>query len=172
VLFVVSCLAVAGHGAEAGEDEALRARLEARLEGLADRDGAEIRVAVRDGRVLLRGRVRLLEQSLRAEQTAWKTVGVEDVENELRVVPVGGAGDAAIERRIRTIIKGDERFVDTSLELEVRTGRVRLRGMFNDPVDVLAMKHRIASIPGVLDVEIDAVLVARRGESGRAPGSA
>jgi len=61
------------------------------------------------------------------------------------------------------IIKSDGRFVDTNLELEVTAGLVRLRGMFQDPTDVLALKHRIASIPGVLDVEIDALLVAHHG---------
>jgi osmotically-inducible protein OsmY len=162
----VSCLAIPGFASgepQALEDVELRARIEAKLAELPGREGAEIRVMVRNGQVLLQGRVRLLEQSLRAEQAAWKTSGVLDLENELRVVSPGVGGDAAIEQRIRMIIKGDERFIDTNLRLEVTAGEVRLRGLFQDPADVLALKHRIASIPGVLGVEIDAVLVARRG---------
>ena len=75
---------------------------------------------------------------------------------------MGPAGDAEIARRVRMIIKGDRRFLDTNLELEVTAGLVRLRGLFQDPADVLALKHRIASIPGVLDIEIDSLLVALR----------
>jgi osmotically-inducible protein OsmY len=162
----VSCIAIPGFASgepEAPEDVELRARIEAKLAELPDREGAEIRVMVRNGQVLLQGRVRLLEQSLRAEQAAWKTSGVLDLENELRVVSPGVGGDAAIEQRVRMIIKGDERFIDTNLQLEVTAGQVRLRGLFQNPADVLALKHRIASVPGVLGVEIDAVLVAGRG---------
>ncbi len=163
VLILALLLATPGHGSEhpeAAEDAELRTRIEAQLAALPDRQGAEIRVAVRDGQVLLHGRVRLLEHSLRAERVTWKTAGVVDVENEVRVVSNGIGGDAAIERQVRTIIKSDGRFVDTNLEIEVTAGFVRLRGMFQDPSDVLALKHRIASISGVLDVEIDALLVA------------
>jgi hypothetical protein len=113
----------------------------------------------------------LLEQSLRAEQVAWKTSGVLDVDNELRVAARGVGGDAEIEQRVRMIIKGDERFIDTSLQLEVKAGFVTLRGLFEDPGDVLALKHRIASIPGVLDVKIEAVLVAHRVMPDRTRGS-
>lgn len=160
------CLAAASHGSEqveAPEDAELRARIEAQLRELSDGTGAAIRVAVRDGHVILQGQVRLLDQSLRAEQAAWKTPGVRDVDNELRVVPPRLGNDAAIERQVRMIIKGDGRFIDTNLEIEVLAGVVRVRGMFQDPADVLALKHRVASIPGVLDVVIDALLVASRG---------
>ena len=147
----------------AANDAELRLRIEAQLAALPDPEGAEIRVAVREGQVVLQGRVRLLEQSLRAEQAVWKTPGVLDVDNEIRVVSVGAGGDAEVERQVRMIIKGDGRFLDTNLELEVAAGLVRLRGLFQDPTDVLALKHRIASIPGVLNVEIEALLVALQG---------
>jgi len=168
LLLVITLTATsqASENSEAATDAELRTRIEAQLAALPDREGAEIRVAVTDGQVVLQGRVHLLEQSLRAEQTVWKTPGVLDVDNELRVIPHGVGGDAAIERQVRTIIKGDGRFVDTNLEVEVMAGIVRLRGLFQDPADVLALKHRIASIAGVLDVEIDALLVARRGAKG------
>lgn len=163
-LGLLLCLGAPGYASESearAEDAKLRDRIEAQLASLPDRDGAEIQVAVRGGHVVLRGKVRLLEQSLRAEQVAWRTPGVLDVDNELRVKPPGSEADVAIERAIRMIIKGDERFVDTNLELGVQGGVVELRGRFNNPADVLALKHQIASIPGVMNVLIDAVLVAR-----------
>lgn len=144
------------------KDAELRARIEAQLAAAVQAEGADIRIAVRDGRVILQGRVRLLEQSLRAEQSVWRTSGVVDVDNELRVVPGTSGGDAEIERQVRRLLKGDGDFLDTNLELQVEAGVVRLRGLFQDPTDVLDLKHRIASIAGVLEVEIEAFLVARR----------
>jgi len=164
-LLFIACLASPSQGVEkteAPEDAGLRTRIEARLADLPDREGAEIRVAVREGQVVLQGTVRLLEQSLRAEQATWRTLGVLDVDNELRVLPQAPGGDAAIERQVRLIIKGGGDFIDTNLAVEVTAGVVRLRGLFQDPGDVLALKHRVASIPGVLGVEIDALMMAHR----------
>lgn len=144
-------------------DGDLQTRIERRISALPNQEGATVRVFVRDGEVLLQGSVRLLEQSLRIEQDVWKTPGVRDVDNELRVAPLPLGGDAEIERQIRLVLKGDSRFLDASLELQVEAGLVRLRGRFRDPSDVLAVKHRIAAIPGVLDIQIDALLVARSG---------
>jgi osmotically-inducible protein OsmY len=160
VLFLVGPSRASEPRAADGE---LRARIEARLSALESGEGADIRVAVREGRVILQGRVALLEQSLRAEQSAWKTDGVIDVDNELRVVPAAPGADAEIERQVRLIIKSDGGFLDTNLELEVVAGVVRLRGLFQDPTHVLDVKHRIASIAGVLEVQIDAFLVALHG---------
>ncbi len=164
ILAVSGAFALANQSAGAAasaQDAALRERIEANLAALDDREGADVRVAVRNGEVVLQGSVRVLEQSLRAEQAAWRTPGVIDVDNELRVTP-GTQGDVAIEREVRLIIKGDGRFLDTTLELRVANGLVSIRGMFQDPTDVLRLKHRIAAVPGVLAVEIDAQLVAQR----------
>lgn len=145
-------------------DTEVRETLEAGLQELAL---TEVRVAVSGGEVLLQGRVRLLDHSLRAEQLAWKTEGVVDVENEIRVVALTSGGDDAIEQRIRTLVKGDERFTHSEIRVEVTGGVVRLSGLFRDPSDVLALKHRVAEVPGVLDLVIDAVLIAGRGGPGR-----
>lgn len=75
--------------------------------------------------------------------------------------------DAVIEREVRLLIKGDGRFLDTSLALEVEAGVVRVRGLFEDPADVSSLERRIASLPGVRAVEIDARLVAQMEQSAR-----
>ncbi|MCG8588124.1 MAG: BON domain-containing protein [Proteobacteria bacterium] len=162
LVFALAAASAASGQTQSPEDDALRARIEAQLAELIDGTGASIRVAVRDGQVVLQGQVRLLEQSLRAEQAAWTTPGVRDVDNELRVVPLAAGTDAAIARQVRMIVKSDGRFLDTQLRIEVLAGVVSIRGAFQDPGDVLALKHRVAAIPGVLDVEIDALLVAGR----------
>lgn len=147
-------------------DADLREVLSSKLEALPWNEGNVLRTAVRGGQVLLQGEVRLLEHSLRAEQLVWQTPGVVDVDNEIRVVPVGAQGDRGIEREVRLIIKGEPRFLDTNLAVGVLDGVVSLRGLFQDPADVLALKHRVASVPGVLHVVIDAHIVASRGFGG------
>jgi osmotically-inducible protein OsmY len=157
----LALLAPPGAAAEdPARDRELRERIEERLAALPELDGAEIRVLLQAGQVVLQGSVLLLEQSLRAEQSVWTTPGVVDVENELRVVRREEVADDVIERQVRSILKGDGRFLDAQLRLQVEAGVVRLHGTFADPVDVLALKHRVAAVPGVRDVRIDAVLTA------------
>ena len=143
------------------------AEVERRLAELAERTGTELRGLVSEGQVVVQGRVHLLEHSLRAEQLVWQTPGVVDVDNEIRVVPRDVTGDEAIEREVRLVIKGEPRFQNTNLEVGVLQGVVSLRGLFQDPVDVLALKHRVASISGVVHVVIDAHVVAGTGRGDR-----
>ncbi len=150
------------YAAEGPDDIALRQEIEGSLAQRFAGIGSEIRVAVREGQVVLQGEVRLLEHSLRAEQATWKTPGVVDVDNELVVRPLVGDPDASLANKVRTIVKGDERFIDTNLQINVRAGVVYLRGLFRDPGDVLALKHQVASVPGVLEVKIEATLIAHR----------
>ena len=171
LMLMLASASLASERTEAPEDEDLHAQIEAQLAELPEIARAKIRVAVRDGHVVLQGQVRLLEQLLRAEQTVWTTPGVRDVDNELQVVPLAAGADAAIERQVRMIVKSDGPFIDTNLQIEVLAGVVRLQGMFQDPSDVLTLKHQIAKIPGVLAVEIDALLVASRDDPGESEAS-
>lgn len=164
-LAVLVLLHAAGAGAQvespAGPERAsLAERVSARL---AERDpevASRVEVSASEGVVLLRGVVRLLEHALQAERIAWTTAGVSDVENELRVVPVVPASDADLARRVREILKTDPRFATSSVRVTVEAGFVRLKGLFEDPAGVVALKHRVASLDGVLHVEIEALLVA------------
>ncbi len=157
---LLAWIAGAVRAAPPPSDAAVRAAIEARLEALDDLGGAEIRVRVQDGRVLLQGRVQLLDQSLQAERAAWTTPGVVDLDNELRVVVSGLERDSTIERQVRMVLEADGRLLGTDPEVQVASGVVRLRATFQNPADVLTLKHRIARIAGVVDVQIDAVLLA------------
>jgi len=149
-------------GTPVSDDVALRAAIEARLAELREAFDDEITVRVQQGQVVLQGRVPLLEHALRAEQLTWTTPGVQDVDNELRVTSIEPGGDVVLERQVRLLLGADVRFADTRLDLSVDGGVVTLRGTFLNPIDVLRLKHRIAAIPGVRDVRIDAILLARR----------
>lgn len=135
-------------------------RIVERLRALDPELASRVTVSARDGAVLLTGVVRIYEHVLQAERVAWTTEGVLDVENELRVIPLLPVEDAAIERRVREILKTDPRFADVSVRVDVKAGFVKLAGLFEDPGEVLSLKHRVASVEGVLHVEIEAMLVA------------
>jgi osmotically-inducible protein OsmY len=112
-------------------------------------------VRVRDGEVILFGSVRLYLQKMLFEQLAWRTVGVTEVDSEIRVEPVHRLPSAAIERQIRRIIKEHERLHGSGLNVRVVGGRVYLSGSFHDPSDVMFLKHRVAEIEGVVAITID-----------------
>lgn len=164
-LVVIACLGPGVARAEPSDGE-LRARIEERLGRLAA-PGGDIRVAVERGDVVLYGTVRLLEHSLRAEQAVWQTPGVRDVDNELHVAPLARGTDAAIEREIRAVLASDARFLGVQIQIEVESGEVLLRGRIPHPGDVLALKHRVAAIDGVVSIEIEPLLIAGFGGSGR-----
>ena len=116
--------------------------------------GTRVAVAAERGDVVLSGTVRLYGQKLRYEQIAWQTAGVRDVENEIRVVPLMPVDDAEIERQVVGILHPSRRFHGAGIRVEVSGGFVRLAGTFHDPADVLFLKHLVADVEGVVDMEI------------------
>jgi hypothetical protein len=90
------------------------------------------------------------------ERIAWQTLGVLEVENEIRVVPLMPLAAAAIERKIRKIVKTYPRFHGAKVEIRVREGSVFILTTFEHPRDVLFLKHRVAEIEGVITIEIEA----------------
>ena len=66
---------------------ATRERIEAALSRLPDSVSDRIRVEVRDGKVVLRGKVRSWAEEAKAEQISFDMPGIQQVENWLEVVP-------------------------------------------------------------------------------------
>ncbi len=142
------------------EDE-LREAVEARLAASEKLQDMRVDVYVEGRLVVLVGDVRFYEQKLVSERIAWTTPGVFEVDNEIVVSPRLPLSDTAIERKIRSIINAHERFRAATVIAKVDNGRVRLQGSFlvySDPTD---LKHRVAEIEGVVDIEISATFLAR-----------
>ena len=131
-----------------------------RIEGQARQDkrlaDTHVDVAAERGDVVLSGTVRLYNQKLRYEQIAWQTAGVRDVENEIRVVPLFPVDDGELERKVVGILDASSRFHGAGIHVEVKGGIVRLTGTFHDPGDVLMLKHLVAEVEGVVELEITA----------------
>ena len=108
-------------------------------------------MATRKGRLRARS---VYSQKLLYEHIVWRTPGVVKLDNDMRVVPRLPVEDAEIARHIHTLITGHQRFLHAEITVDVTEGAVRLSGTFYDPDDVLALKHQVAEIAGVIRLEI------------------
>lgn len=145
----------------ARSDDLIQREIKAQIVESAKLRGTDIEVHVQERLVVLTGQVRLYEQQLIAARIAWTTMGVFEVDNEIRVVPEAAWTDAAIERKIWEIVNADERFRAAVAEVAVNNGEVFLKGKFLDFRIPSALKHRVAKIEGVVNIKLDAAIVTR-----------
>ena len=145
----------------ARSDDLIQREIEAQIAESTMLHGTGIEIHVDHRLVILTGEVRLFEQKLIADRIAWTTLGVFEVDNEIRVVPKLPLTDAAIERKIREIVKADEQFRAAEVIISVTNGEVFLRGSFLGYRDPLRLKHKVAEIEGVVDIKISAAFLAR-----------
>ena len=127
--------------------------------------GTRVEIHVEQRLVVLSGVVRLFEQKLVSERIAWTTLGVFEVDNEIRVVPKLPLTDVAIERKVREIIKKYPRFHGAGVKISVEEGVVSIQGNFSGIGDPSFLKHKAATIEGVLDIKIHAIFLARLNET-------
>lgn len=149
----------------ARSDDLIQHDIEAQLAAESERlRGSRIEVNVNQRLVVLTGEVRFYEQKLISERIAWTTPGVFEVDNEIKIAPVLPLSDEDIERKIREIVKAEERYRKAQMEVMVRNGRVTIKGSFIDFRDPSMLKHELAKIEGVIDIEIHAKFIARSSE--------
>jgi osmotically-inducible protein OsmY len=122
-------------------------------------EGTQVHVSVQGGQVALSGTVDLYSQKMLYEHIVWRTPGIVKLNNEIRVVPRLPVEDAEIARHIHTLITGHQRFQNAEITVDVTEGAVNLSGTFHDSGDVLALKHQVAEIEGVIRLEIMARFV-------------
>ena len=154
VFAVFLLLALASPQALASNDRMIQQAIEEAAANTPELHATEISVAVQERSVVLSGSVRLYLHRLLYEKIAWQTIGVVEVDNEIRVVPQASLSDAAIERMIWEIVKLHEQFHNSDFKLTVKNGVVSLDGTFGHPLDVIFLRNRVAAIEGVIAIEI------------------
>ena len=120
--------------------------------------GYLVRVRLEDMLVLATSLVWLIQ--LIRKKIAWKTTGVIEVDNEIRVVPRMKQTDAVIERKIMEVVQNYRRLQGAKIAVAVKAGAVHLRINLDHPSDVLFLKHRVAEIDGVVSIDIQAKFFA------------
>ena len=140
-------------------DKIIKQQIEDKVTDTFRLRGTKVDFAVQDGYIVLYGTVGLYIQKMLYEQIAWKTKGVVEVDNEIRVVPGLPQSDAVIERKIMEITQTHRRFQGVEVNVTVKEGTVKIRTTLDHPRDVLFLKHRIAEIKGVIDIYIQAKFI-------------
>lgn len=134
-------------------DAVIKQRIEKRVDQELELGAATVRIDVGDGFVVLAGVVRLYAHKLSLEKIAWQTAGVEDVDNEIRVIPLFPLDDEAIERKIREIVKAHAQFHSSGVKIRVVNGAVFISATFQHPRDDLFLNQRVAEIEGVIAID-------------------
>jgi osmotically-inducible protein OsmY len=160
MLLVVLIIIVSGitqdRAALAMSDKIIKQRIEDEAADTLSLRETKVDLAVEDGYVVLYGTVGLYIQKMFYEQIAWKTKGVVEVDNEIRVVPGLPQTDTAIERKIMEIVQTHCRFQGVDVNVTVKEGAVYIRTTLDHPRDVLFLKNRVAEITGVISINIQA----------------
>jgi len=141
-------------------DVSIKQQIEKRAGENAKLNTGKVKVAVENGFVVLYGSVDRYIQKMVYEKIAWKTEGVIEVENEIRVIPIVLQDDVTIERKVKEIFQTYDRFQGVSFGVTVKTGAVNVLIALNHPEDLLFLKRRIAEIDGVVSIDIMAKLIA------------
>lgn len=123
-------------------------------------DATKVAVRVAGGVVELSGAVATLAEKEAAEEDAWFTPGVFDVENHIEVSPLKVRSDAEIRDDVCTTIARDTRITDsTGIDVIVTGGQVLLQGQVQTPQERRAAEEDARFTAGVTSVrnEIEVV---------------
>lgn len=141
-------------------DDAVKQKIESEASKTLNLRTAKVNVAVENGYVVLYGTVDRYIQKMLYEKITWKTEGVFEVDNEIKVVPKLPQTDAAIDRKIKEILQTYRQFQGVNISVAVKAGAVDIRITLNHPADILFLKNRIGEIDGVVSIDIMAKFIA------------
>jgi len=110
-----------------------------------------IQVWVDRGRVTLEGTLESREQRKSAEESIRCLAGVTDVNNHIVVQP--GVNRIAVKAQIESALLRNARLDANNLTVEIRSGRVILKGTVHSWVERDEAERAAWGVPGVSDVE-------------------
>jgi len=114
--------------------------------------GANVKVEVDQGIVVLRGAVESEMERETAQQVARSAVGAEHVRSELQALnPEQGGGDV-LARRVQFELYSTGAFDLSRLQVHSQAGRVRLEGSVRSEAERLLALHLAEGVPGVREV--------------------
>jgi osmotically-inducible protein OsmY len=145
----------------AQSDHFIKAEIEAQLAELEKMRDAKIEIHVEQRLVVLTGTTRLYEQKLISERIAWTVPGVTEVDNEIKVVPTLPMPDAAIEWKVKEIVKFNISLHAAGIVAVVKNGAVTIQGSFSEISALIFLKHEVAKIEGVVDIRFTGEVIAR-----------
>jgi osmotically-inducible protein OsmY len=146
------------------DDSELAQKVSDRLRQSATVGHLQISAGVRDGRVLLKGRVRNLFQAWEAANLAGKVNGVLEIENRIDV-DSRGPSDATILSAVKRAFEDRPDVAASNLAISVDAGTVALSGKLDDARIRFTAADAAAAVDGVVAVKDRMETAAKDDES-------
>jgi osmotically-inducible protein OsmY len=121
-------------------------------------DGADVRVDVIDGVVLLKGTVDSAWKKRAAERAARRVPGVRSVANEIDVKPRRPASDSELTAAVLEALERDPLVPEDQITVTVRHGVVILEGDVDLAIQREEAERAARQTPGVIDVANEIVV--------------
>jgi osmotically-inducible protein OsmY len=117
-------------------------------------DASRIRVRAREGVVFLVGKVRTFAEKWAASRAALRADGVVDVQNAIEIVRRRGdcLNDDELRDAVLRAVRLEPHTPQGLVAVDVRDGRVTLRGVVDLPMQIAAAEAAVRKLPGILGV--------------------
>lgn len=109
-------------------------------------------VSVQNGEVMLAGQLDNMPARLAAEEDAGNTVGVNNVIDEVVVVPGVDVSDADVERSAKAAIARDRLGRPNEVSFSSNAGKLTVRGSVRTPEEAREVMTAMATVPGVTGI--------------------
>jgi osmotically-inducible protein OsmY len=128
-------------------------------------ESSHAQVAVKNGEVVLSGKVDSPEARRAAAADAEDTIGVWRVRDELLVEATGKLSDAEVERAVKGLLAAElPSPYGKSIQVSSVSGRVTLKGAVLSGIERLDAVEEAESLPGVSEVEDDLTVTGPAGD--------
>jgi osmotically-inducible protein OsmY len=142
-------------------DDDIRAALQDALRQDPRVAAGAVSVAVDEGRVTLRGILDSLKAKNAAGQNAQNTVGVQTVNNRVKVRPLEQYDDTVLEKRIRKSFQWDPYVDNDDIMVEVQLGIAELLGTVDTHLEKAQAENLASRVNGIVAVENLIVVTGR-----------
>jgi osmotically-inducible protein OsmY len=117
-------------------------------------DASRVRVLAADGVVFLHGKVKSFAERWAAARAALRAAGVLYVHNELEIdlQPRDRMSDEELRRAALRALQWEPHSPNGLVEVDVSGGRVTLRGIVDQPVQIDASEAAVRRLAGVVDL--------------------
>lgn len=133
------------------DDATLVNEIERAISLVDNLDLLDIRIQVKDGKVILSGTVDKANQALLAEDVASAVKGVRGITNKLQAIERGGQ-DNRLTKRVRSLLTQQPHINDENISVFVVAGTAYLSGEVYTPGSKKAAEVLAASVPGILRI--------------------
>jgi osmotically-inducible protein OsmY len=110
-------------------------------------------IAVKNGLVTLKGVVDSYAARRAAEQDAWNTVGVRQVDNHLEIRYERWPQDGEIEKEIKDVFNRDALLSQSDIQVKVIDHKVFLKGLVQSDMAKIHAENIVSLIGGVLSIQ-------------------